>query len=126
MNKLQMPSSYAALTAEEQQNVCGGGEFRDSVNNFFENLRLDDFFYGGGFISFSVSFVPLLLFRMVKLGVQTGVALYNGVTGFIQRILRSTSSALGDLRNSSQSSAPETAQQQTNSLIISSFPGLLK
>ena len=80
MKKLQMPSSYAVLSAEEQSAVCGGGELGDALGSFFNNLHLEDFFYGGGLISFSFTFVPMLLFRVVKVGIQTGVTIYNQIT----------------------------------------------
>ena len=75
MKKLQLPSSYAALSPEEQRTAFGGGEFGDAVSSFFDNLHFGDFFWEGGLISFSFTFVPLLLFRMVKAGVQTGFKL---------------------------------------------------
>ena len=73
MKKLQLPSSYAALSPEEQCAAFGGGEFRDAVGSFFDNLHFNDFFWDGGLISFSFTFVPMLLFRMIKVGVQTGI-----------------------------------------------------
>ena len=75
MKKLQLPSSYVALSPEEQRAAFGGGEFGDAVSSFFDNLHFGDFFWEGGLISFSFTFVPLLLFRMVKAGVQTGFKL---------------------------------------------------
>ena len=89
MKKLQMPSSYAALSTEEQRAVCGGSELGDAVGSFFNNLHIDDFFYGGGLISFSFTFVPMLLFNMVKLGIQTGITLSNQIS----RLLGLTSTA---------------------------------
>ena len=121
MKKFQMPSSYAALTAEEQRDVCGGGEFQDSVGTFFNNLHFDDFFYGGGLISFSITFVPMLLFRMVSLGVKAGITLYNEVTGILDRVLRGSTSAIQELDKYRVSSQ---AAQQTNSAYA--FQALLK
>ena len=72
MKKLQLPSSYAALSPEEQRAAFGGSEFGDAVGSFFDNLHLNDFFWNGGLISFSFT---LLLFRMIKTGVQTGIKL---------------------------------------------------
>ena len=73
MKKLQLPSSYAALSPEEQCAAVGGSEFGDAVGSFFDNLHFNDFFWNGGLISFSFTFVPMLLFRMIKTGVQTGI-----------------------------------------------------
>ena len=73
MKKLQLPSSYAALSPEEQCAAFGGSEFGDAVGSFFDNLHFNDFFWEGGLFSFSFTFVPMLLFRMIKVGVQTGI-----------------------------------------------------
>lgn len=75
MKKLQLPSFYAALSPEEQRAAFGGSEFGDAVGSFFDNLHFGDFFWEGGLISFSFTFVPMLLFRMIKAGVQTGIKL---------------------------------------------------
>ena len=83
MKKLQLPSSYAALSPEEQRTAFGGGEFGDAVSSFFDNLHLGDFFWEGGLISFSFTFVPMLLFRMVKAGVQTGIKLSQQISRFL-------------------------------------------
>ena len=50
MKKLPLPSSYAALSPEEQRAAFGGGEFGDAVGSFFDNLHLNDFFWNGGLI----------------------------------------------------------------------------
>lgn len=77
MKRLQMPSSYASLSKEEQLTAFGGGELGDAVGSFFDNLHINDFFFESGLISFSFTFVPMLLFRVVKLGVQTGISIYR-------------------------------------------------
>ena len=53
MKKLQLPSSYAALSPEEQCAAFGGSEFGDAVGSFFDNLHFNDFFWNGGLISFT-------------------------------------------------------------------------
>ena len=118
MKKLQMPSSYAALSAEEQFTVCGGGEFGDAVGSFFNNLHIGDFFYGGGLISFSFTFVPMLLFRMVKLGVQTGVTIYQQLTRLLGLTTEAASTTVQYLDSEQQK------LRQTNSIYTPS--GLLK
>ena len=65
MKELQMPSSYAAIPAEEQIQIGGGGELSDAWDRFTDQLRLDDFFFSGGILSLSFTFVPMLLFRVV-------------------------------------------------------------
>ena len=83
MKNLQMPSSYALIPQEEQREVTGGGEFGDALNSFFENLHLRDFFLGGGLISFSFTFVPMLLFNAVKTGVVFGFKVYNTLSKWL-------------------------------------------
>ena len=65
MKNLQMPHSYASVPEEELYSISGGGPLGDALDLFFNNLRLDDFFFSGGLISFSFTFVPLLLFNVV-------------------------------------------------------------
>ena len=68
MKELQMPSSYAAIPAEEQIQIGGGGELSDAWDRFTDQLRLDDFFFSGGILSLSFTFVPMLLFRSNQFG----------------------------------------------------------
>lgn len=113
MKKLQMPSSYIALPAEEQRTVYGGSEFGDAVGSFFDNLHMADFFFSGGLISFSFTFVPLLLFRMIKVGIQTGVSIYNQIThllGITTQTVSSTVRYLDEQQKTLQS------QNATNSV----------
>ena len=86
MKKLQMPSSYAVLSAEEQCAVCGGGELGDALDSFLGNLHIDDFFFGGGLISLSFTFVPMLLFNVVRTGYRVAEKLYDS---FVARTGRS-------------------------------------
>lgn len=118
MKKLQMPSSYAALPAEEQCAVYGGGEFGDAANNFFSNLHVDDFFFGGGLISFSFTFVPMLLFRMIKVGVQTGVSIYKQLTRLLGITTQTVSSTAQYLDEQQKTMQPRNA--------VNSFPAMLK
>ena len=92
MKKLQLPSSYAALSPEEQRTAFGGSEFGNAVGSFFDSLHFNDFLWGSGLISFSFTFVPMLLFRMIKAGVQTGISLYQQISRFLG-ITRETASA---------------------------------
>ena len=77
MKKLQLPSSYAVLSEEEQRTVSGGGELKDSLDEFLGSLHLHDFTLGEGLVSFSVTFVPMLLFTAVKNVVLFGYRVYN-------------------------------------------------
>ena len=51
MKNLQMPHSYASVPEEELYSISGGGPLGDALDLFFNNLRLDDFFFSGGLIS---------------------------------------------------------------------------
>ena len=114
MKKLQLPSSYAALSPEEQRTAFGGSEFGDAVGSFFDNLHFGDFFWEGGLLSFSFTFVPMLLFRMIKVGVQTGIKLYQQLTHLIG-ITNETATATVQYLDSSQ-------QQRTDRPVTNSLP----
>lgn len=77
MKNLQMPHSYASLSEDEQMQVSGGGPLRDALDAFFGSLHLDDLFWGGGLISFSFTFVPMLLFNVVKTGFGFAMDIYD-------------------------------------------------
>lgn len=92
MKKLQLPSSYAVLSEEEQRTVSGGGELKDSLDEFLGSLHLHDFTLGEGLVSFSVTFVPMLLFTAVKNVVLFGYRVYN-------KLLASSIFRLGDRKS---------------------------
>ena len=112
MKKLQLPSSYAALSPEEQRAAFGGGEFGDAVSSFFNSLHFNDFFWDSGLISFSFTFVPLLLFRMIKAGIQTGIKLSQQIARLLG-ITRETTVTAARYLDSAQH---RDAQPVTNSL----------
>ena len=94
MKKLQLPSSYAALSPEEQCAAFGG--------SFFDNLHFNDFFWNGGLISFSFTFVPMLLFRVIKTGVQTGIKLSQQIGRLLGITREATVTAVQYLDNTQQ------------------------
>lgn len=102
MKKLQLPSSYAALSPEEQFAAFGGSEFGDVVGSFFDNLHFNDFFWNGGLISFSFTFVPMLLFRVIKTGVQTGIKLSQQIGRLLGITREATVTAVQYLDNTQQ------------------------
>ena len=83
MTELKLPFSYAILPEEEQRAISGGGDFSDALNNFFDNLHLDDLFFGAGLISFSFTFVPVLLFKVVKTGIVFAFDLYDKLSQWL-------------------------------------------
>ena len=86
--------------------VSGGGELKDSLDDFFGSLHLYDFTMGGGLISFSITFVPMLLFTAVKNTVSFAYRVYNELlASSIFRLGTSTSETVQHL----------AAQQETNS-----------
>ena len=96
MKKLQLPSSYAVLSEEEQRTVSGGGELKDSLDEFLGSLHLH----------FSFTFVPMLLFTAVKNTVSFAYRIYNKLlASSIFRLGTSTSETVQHL----------AAQQETNS-----------
>lgn len=68
MKRIQMPSSYAVVPDGEKALLGGGGAFRDVWTSFTDHLRFTDFFFRGGLLSLSISFIPKLLFNVVKAG----------------------------------------------------------
>lgn len=82
MKELQMPFSCGMIPAEEQTRITGGGELADAWNGFTEQLHLDDFFFHGGILSLSFSFVPMLLFRVVGAGYRFVENVYNNISNW--------------------------------------------
>ena len=68
MKHLCFPASYARLSEEEQCETIGGGDLRSAWSTFTDNLHFGDFSMGSGLLTFSISFVPMLLFNVVKTG----------------------------------------------------------
>ena len=81
MKDLQMPHSYAVIPEDELSSVSGGGPLGDALNLFFGNFQLGDLFFDGGLISFSVTFVPFLLFNVIKTGFGVMMDLNDRFTG---------------------------------------------
>ena len=105
MKKLQLPSSYAVLSEEEQRTVSGGGELKDSLDDFFGSLHLYDFTMGGGLISFSITFVPMLLFNVIRTGYRAAETIYNKLSaryGYQDETLTAFQQYTDEMRNKHQ------------------------
>lgn len=63
MKHLCFPASYARLSEEEQCETIGGGDLRSAWSTFTDNLHFGDFSMGSGLLTFSISFVPMLLIQ---------------------------------------------------------------
>lgn len=83
MKTLQMPASYAALSEQEQQNAVGGGELFDALGNFFSSIHLDDLMLGNAFFALSFTFVPALLFNVVRVGFGLAKTIYHNISGLL-------------------------------------------
>lgn len=114
MKNLQMPHSYASVPEEELYSIVGGGPLGDALDLFFNNLRLDDFFFSGGLISFSFTFVPLLLFNVVKTGFNFVVGAYDTISNLFH-FSREEKEMVEYL--SDQQQRKQQAQNQTNSFL---------
>lgn len=77
MKNLQMPHSYASVPEEELYSISGGGPLGRCAGSFLQQPASGDFFFSGGLISFSFTFVPLLLFNVVKTGFNFVVGAYD-------------------------------------------------
>ena len=102
MKNLQMPHSYISVSEEELRSISGGGPLGDALDLFFSNLRLDDLFFSGGLISLSFTFVPMLLFRVIKTGVQTGIKLSQQIGRLLGITREATVTAVQYLDNTQQ------------------------
>lgn len=105
MKELQMPSSYAAIPAEEQIQIGGGGELSDAWDRFTDQLRLDDFFFSGGVLSLSFSFVPMLLFHVFRSAYDFAENTYNNLVnwfGFHDDTLSALQSYTDEMRRKRQ------------------------
>ena len=79
MKHLCFPASYARLSQEEQCETIGGGDLRSAWSTFTDNLHFGDFSMGSGLLTFSISFVPMLLFNVVKTGFNFVVSAYDTI-----------------------------------------------
>lgn len=68
MKHLCFPASYVRLSEEEQCETIGGGDLRSAWSTFTDNLHFGDFSMGSGLLTFSISFVPMLLFNVIRTG----------------------------------------------------------
>ena len=89
MKKQQLPSSYTALSPEEQRAAFGGSEFGDAVGSLLDKLQVNEFCCTGVLTAVSFTFVLILLFRVIKTGVQTGIKLSQQI-GRLLGITRET------------------------------------
>ena len=77
MKHLCFPASYARLSEEEQCETIGGGDLRSAWSTFTDNLHFGDFSMGSGLLTFSISFVPMLLFNVIRTGYRAAETIYN-------------------------------------------------
>lgn len=112
MKRIQMPSSYAVVPDGEKALLGGGGAFRDAWTSFTDHLRFTDFFFRGGLLSLSISFIPKLLFNVVKAG-------FNAVEGVHTFFFGGPSKAAEDLQTYKNDMS---ACVQTQSLSAADFP----
>ena len=105
MKHLCYPASYARLSAEEQLETIGGGDFRSAWSNFTDNLHFGDFSMGGGLLTFSISFVPMLLFNVVRTGYRVAETIYDKLSaryGYEDDTLTALQNYTDDLRTKRQ------------------------
>ena len=105
MKNLQMPHSYASVPEEELYSISGGGPLGDALDLFFSNLRLDDLFFSGGLISLSFTFVPMLLFNVIRTGYRAAETIYNKLSaryGYQDETLTAFQQYTDEMRNKHQ------------------------
>ena len=99
MKELQMPASYGRIPEAEQFQLA------DAWNDFTDRLRLDDFFFSGGVLSLSFSFVPMLLFHVFRSAYDFAENTYNNLVnwfGFHDDTLSALQSYTDDMRQKRQ------------------------
>lgn len=111
MKELQLPHACTFVSEEEQRTISGGGPLGDALDLFFANLHLDDFFFGGGLISFSFTFVPMLLFNVVK----TGYKILNGAYDSFAKLFHFSHEEEAMVQFINQQQQRKEDQQQTQS-----------
>lgn len=79
MQTFRMPAHYAAISKSELHMIQGGGPVGDALANFFENLQLTDIYRGSSVITISFTFVPALLFTLVRSVIGLGQELVGGI-----------------------------------------------
>ena len=114
MKNLQMPHSYISVSEEELRSISGGGPLGDALDLFFSNLRLDDLFFSGGLISLSFTFVPMLLFNVVKTSFNFVVGAYDTLSNLFH-FSREEKEMVEYL--SDQQQRKQQAQNQTNGFL---------
>lgn len=98
MGNLNFPASYAAISEADQRSVTGGNEFSDALGDFFENIQFDNFFWGTSLITISFTFVPLLLFNVVKTGYFFVKDVSNSLLSLFASLQQSSISTAADGR----------------------------
>lgn len=79
MQNFRMPAHFAVINQTEQRKIQGGGPVGDALSNFFENLHLTDIYRGSSVIAISFTFVPALLFTVVRSVIGLGQELVGGI-----------------------------------------------
>lgn len=68
MEKMNLPAFYTSVCEDDQRTISGGGELSDALGDFWNNSHLTDFFWNSSIITVSFTFVPFLLFNVIKAG----------------------------------------------------------
>ena len=114
MKHLCFPASCARLSEEEQCETIGGGDLRSAWSTFTDNLHFGDFSMGSGLLTFSISFVPMLLFNVVKTGFNFVVGAYDTISDLFH-FSREEKELVEYL--SDQQQRKQQAQNQTNGFL---------
>ena len=87
MKHLCFPASYARLSEEEQCETIGGGDLRSA------------------WLTFSISFVPMLLFNVIRTGYRAAETIYNKLSaryGYQDETLTAFQQYTDEMRNKHQ------------------------
>ena len=95
----------ARLSEEEQCETIGGGDLRSAWSTFTDNLHFGDFSMGSGLLTFSISFVPMLLFNVIRTGYRAAEMIYNKLSaryGYQDETLTAFQQYTDEMRNKHQ------------------------
>ena len=93
------------LSEEQQCETIGGGDLRSAWSTFTDNLHFGDFSMGSGLLTFSISFVPMLLFNVIRTGYRAAETIYNKLSarfGYQDETLTAFQQYTDEMRNKHQ------------------------
>ena len=105
MKHLCFPASYARLSEEEQCEIIGGSDLRSAWRPLPDNRQCVCLSMVSGLLTFSISFVPMLLFNVIRTGYRAAETIYNKLSaryGYQDETLTAFQQYTDEMRNKHQ------------------------